>query len=785
LTGNRRIRWSHQVVAINNNNHMNNNNNNNNSTGFFPHQQSTTSSCNYSYFSTTASNDDDGDEQEQQQQQPRQKFDELDIHRNSLKALHRHGLYNLTEIQEKAFDVIVSGKDVVGRARTGTGKTLAFVLPALERIVRSFDNNDNDNDTTGIQMLILSPTRELALQIGQETERLVAQHHASITSQVIYGGSSKRYDIEQFNTIGLPTILVATPGRLKDHLASTRLKRDKLFIDAVQNLQTLVLDETDRLLDMGFRRDIQDILACLPGRQKRQTLLFSATLPKSVEAMIETTVKPNYEVIDCIQEEDPATHTNVQTEQSHIVLPSERFWSGSMDALLNLMNTKSTSGGTKIMVFFPMTSLVQLYADVFNLRFGRRVLELHGKMHQRSRTTISRQFRNSKNAVLFTSDVSARGVDYPNVTHVVQIGAADSRETYIHRLGRTGRAGKRGKGLLILPELEKTFLRDLDGLDLTQDEELDKTLAQGLSKGLDDKLGPLVQEVRAGRDPDIETRVNDAYQAMIAFYFQRYKNEDKPEEIVSTINSLVEILGLRELPAIEKRRAEKIGVDALPGINITQRWSDQKWSGSWGTTPPPKKPFGMPYGDFEGKFPDRGRRDAPRGGGGGSRDERHSDGGGSNYQSPPRRRDDRNSDGEGSRHRSPPRRRDDRNSDWEGSQHRSPPRRRDDRNSDGEGSRHRSPPRRRDDRNRDGEGSRHRSPPRRGSSMDRPQRGRRETSHGDRPPPRDQFAKAGWSTVTDFKAMKPDDENRKGGLPPRKRSTFQRWESPGEFNFKK
>jgi ATP-dependent RNA helicase MSS116 len=661
-----------------------------------PHQSSIAASTNVaqplsSYFSTAAI----GDEQK------RQRFDELEIHPKSLKVLHRHGLYRLTEIQEKTFDVIVSGKDVVGRARTGTGKTLSFLLPALERIVRS-RNDDYDTGGGGIQLLILSPTRELAAQIAKEAERLVAQHDSSITSQVVYGGSSKREDIERFNT-ALPTILVATPGRLKDHLASTRLKKG-LFIDAVQNLQTLVLDETDRLLDMGFRRDIQDILACLP-QKKRQTLLFSATLPTDVESMIQTTIRPNYRLIDCIQEEDPATHTNAQTEQSYVVLPSKRFWNGSIEVLLKLMDAP---GDKKIMVFFPMTSLVQLYASIFNMRFGRRVFELHGKMHQRSRDTISRRFRNSKNGILFTSDVSARGVDYPNVTHVVQIGAANSRETYIHRLGRTGRAGKVGNGLLILPELESSFLKELDGLNIPRDDDLHERLAKAPSRSLQNELGPLAQAVRAGRDPDITRQVNDAYQAMIAFYFQKYKNDepqrynnDKPSEIVSTINSLADDLGLRELPAIDKRRAQKIGLDILPGINIKKSWGDQNVSGSWGASAGEhKKPFGKPYGDFEGKFPGRGNGDAT----------------GRVY---------------------------------------------------------------RDDRNRGREDSKE-SPTRKASYGDRPQRSRHQTSE-----PRDQFAKVGWSTVTDFKAFKAlkSDDNKRGVSPPRKKGTFQRWESPGEYNF--
>jgi ATP-dependent RNA helicase MSS116 len=536
---------------------------------------------------------------EQELQEARIRFDELDLHPKSLKALRRQGLHKQTEIQEKSFDTILSGQDVVGRARTGTGKTLAFLLPSLEKIIRQ------KNPKPGVQMLVLSPTRELALQIAKEAERLVEQHDSSITSMVIYGGSSKDEEIHRFSTQA-PTILVATPGRLKDHLAKTKLRRGIPFIDTVQNLQILVLDETDRLLDMGFRQEIRDILSCLP--RKRQTLLFSATMPPNVRSVIASATNDgDYQLVDCIKDEDPATHTNAHTEQSHIVLPSDKFWTGSMELLLDLMEDKKS----KIMVFFPMTSLVQLYAQLFQLRFGRRVLELHGRLHQRERTTVSGRFRNASKGVLFTSDVSARGVDYPNVTHVVQIGAAESRETYIHRLGRTGRAGKKGKGLLVLPQIEEHFLQDLDDLDLPLDERLQNQLTTPVpSKLLLDALGPVAQDVRAGKDGKLERTASVAYQAMIAYYYQRLHDRQETDEFVTTVNTLVQNLGLSELPPVDFYRARKIGIDTIPELNIQHTWKEKDWSSGWGDKPNKgKKPFGQPHGDFEGKFDQpKGRR---------------------------------------------------------------------------------------------------------------------------------------------------------------------------------
>jgi len=534
-------------------------------------------------FSTALIIKDSDHHQEEEEEEgfPCRRFDELNLHAKSLEALERQGLYQLTEIQEKTFDIILSGQDVVGRARTGTGKTLSFLLPSLERIIRMQQQQQQTvpEQSSGISILILSPTRELAAQIAKEASQLIMKHGSTISSQVIYGGSSRRDDIRQFEK-KLPTILVATPGRLKDHIASTKLlggdnHQAKPFVDILQNLQVLILDETDRLLDMGFRKDVQDILSRLP-KKRRQTLLFSATLPPDVREVIEVAVKPDYQLIDCIQDEDPATQTNTQTDQIYVTVPTEYFWTKTMEYLLDLCD----QGNEKIIVFFPVNNMVELYSQLFNSRFGRRVLELHGKMNQRERTAISRRFRTSKKGILFTSDVSARGVDYPNVTQVIQIGSCESRETYIHRLGRTGRAGKKGKGVLILPDLEKDFLRELEGLEIQQDTSLTEQLSSSPpSKKFMNEFGPVVQKVRAGKDPKLYESIHNVYQVMIPYYCQRSENKDLA---VRTVNRLVDVMGLPELPAIDETRAKRLKLNKMPGLNIQSSWSSQSWQSGWG-----------------------------------------------------------------------------------------------------------------------------------------------------------------------------------------------------------
>ncbi len=387
----------------------------------------------------------------------------------------------------------------------------------------------------------------------------------------------------------------------------------------------MVLDETDRLLELGFRRDVQDILSCLNQNDdkvstfdssseavtNRQTLLFSATLAPDILDVVDMAIAPtaddltsdnkgskNYEMIDCVHEEDLATHTNANTSQSYIVLPPERFWIGTIEFILQLMTANQKKKKNKIIVFFEMTRLAQLYAKFLSLRLGHTsgVWELHGKMHQRERTVVTRRFRNAPHGVLLTSDVSARGVDYPGVTHVVQVGAPQNRETYIHRLGRTGRAGKDGAGILVLPEHEQDFLlEEFDGLGL----EKDQALQQGLlsKKGskvrmeIENELGMLKHDLQSGRDhTGMAESLTLAYHSLVSYYFQtrrRKANHSKNvttqsssmEATVTILNQLIQDFGLPELPAIGFQRAKNMGIDHLSGhLNIRKDWDDQNWT---------------------------------------------------------------------------------------------------------------------------------------------------------------------------------------------------------------
>lgn len=335
-----------------------------------------------------------------------------DLHPSSKRALTEvMGLKTMTEIQSKTYVAALSGRDVLGRARTGTGKTVAFLLPAIERVLRSREYQPGLN----IGILVISPTRELAQQIGDEAEKLLT-FHTDMSVQVVFGGTKVSRDAARLRK-KLPTILVATPGRLQDLLESTKVGARK-FSDIMSTTSVCVLDETDQLLDMGFRREIKKILTFLPRNNKRQTLLFSATIPKVLKQIMAETMKDDYIEVDCINDGDGADGpmaTNIRVKQSHAIIPSMDLYVSSVVRIV-LEAIQDGDGNNKIVVFFPTARMVSFFADIFNEIMEIPALELHSKKTQGYRNRVSGQFREASSGLLFTSDVSARGVDYPKVS---------------------------------------------------------------------------------------------------------------------------------------------------------------------------------------------------------------------------------------------------------------------------------------------------------------------------------------------------------------------------------
>ena len=360
----------------------------------------------------------------------------------------------MTPIQELAFGPASDGDDVVARAQTGTGKTLAFLVPSLKRLL---EGDLLDREKRRPRVVVLSPTRELAQQIHAQAERLAAGTPAKCCCVV--GGTSKGADVRKLKA-GVD-VLVATPGRLCDLLGGD----ERLLRGA----QTLVLDEGDRLLDEGFERQLTQIVAA--SSRSRQTLCFSATMPADLDRMLRSgAVKRDHARLDATGlGSTVADATAARVELSRLSLPRG---ADALGALANALNAhRGGKGGSKVVVFCPTTASAELAAAYLHRR-GLDNAALHSRKTQSYRTRVSNAFRDadasSAHAILVATDVAARGVDYPGVSLVVQLGAPDSREQFVHRAGRTGRAGAAGEALLVLEHWEQGhalgMLGDVPGL---------------------------------------------------------------------------------------------------------------------------------------------------------------------------------------------------------------------------------------------------------------------------------------------------------------------------------
>jgi len=517
-------------------------------------------------------------------------FDKIPgLHPILVKNLRAMNFKTMTEIQALTWEAASSGRDVLGRARTGTGKTVSFLLPALQQLLllsndESLAQQDNNTNAT-IHMLVLSPTRELAMQIDDEAQKLSRGNKKNIRHQVVYGGSSRPKDVAQFER-RVPTILVATPGRLRDHLDNTTVK-GRPFSSLFRKTSILVLDETDRLLDMGFQKEVNEIIRFLPPKEQRQTLLFSATVPNEVKAVMKATMKDNFVTADCIHDTDPATHTNEQVEQRHVIVPYKtRLVTGTVQVIWKLIEkAKSDKETLKMVVFFNTANLVGYYAALFNNGLDIPVLELHSRKSQSYRTKTADKFRTAEDAILFTSDVSARGVDYPGVTNVVQVGIAETRESYIHRLGRTGRAGKVGEGLLVLYDLEKKFLDKLNGIDVPVHEEFQSMIDSAPPDvALMNKLQPILDDIRnQDGSNDLCKDLESAYRSMLGFYNGKLSKQlgvKDPAMLIDFVNEFAKQGGCAELPGIEKKTIGKMGLRYTTGLNITPNLARQDRSGA-------------------------------------------------------------------------------------------------------------------------------------------------------------------------------------------------------------
>jgi superfamily II DNA/RNA helicase len=338
-------------------------------------------------------------------------FEKLGLNENIAKALEEIGITNPTDIQKEAIPHILSGKDVVGISKTGSGKTAAFGLPIVELT----------QNTGQIQTLIMSPTRELAVQIAKELKKWSKHKKLHITT--IYGGVAYA---PQINNLRRTDIIVGTPGRILDLLSQGEFNLD--------SLQRFVLDEADKMVDMGFIEDIQEILSYAP--QKKQFLLFGATISKEIRGLQERYMH-NAEKVKV----DTQVHESFLQQFYYNVDQHKKF-----TLLMHLLKTEERG---RTIIFCSTRSTVDLITDNL-VKNGIKAENIHGKLRQNRRLQVIENFHKNSHSVLVASAVAARGLDIKGVSHVFNYDLPQDPEEYIHRVGRTARAGESGKAYSLL-----------------------------------------------------------------------------------------------------------------------------------------------------------------------------------------------------------------------------------------------------------------------------------------------------------------------------------------------
>jgi ATP-dependent RNA helicase DeaD len=361
------------------------------------------------------------------------KFLDLGVNSELSTKLQKSGIVNPTPIQQRAIPAILEGRNVVGKAQTGTGKTLAFVLPILKRI-----NPDESN----IQALIVTPTRELAIQVTTEVKKLVSDSD-QVNVLSVYGGQDVLQQLRKLN--GTVHIVVGTPGRLLDYL-----RRETIDLS---NVSMLVLDEADQMLHIGFLADVETIINKTPS--SRQTMLFSATIPQEIRSLARRYMN------------DPI---DIAVESKEITAKEIR------------QLVVETTDRTKQRTLFGLVDQFQPYLAIIFCRTKRRVSklnevlksngylsdELHGDLSQAKRELVMTRFRTAKLHLLVATDVAARGLDVEGVTHVFNYDIAQDVESHIHRIGRTGRAGEDGLAVTLVAPKDQVYLELIEkGLDLS------------------------------------------------------------------------------------------------------------------------------------------------------------------------------------------------------------------------------------------------------------------------------------------------------------------------------
>ncbi|MCU7356935.1 degradosome RNA helicase CshA [Enterococcus dispar] len=387
------------------------------------------------------------------------KFNELNLSPELLQSVERAGFEEATPIQAATIPLALAGRDVIGQAQTGTGKTAAFGLPMLEKI----DTNDHS-----LQGLVIAPTRELAIQTQEELYRL--GRDKKIRVQAVYGGADIGRQIRGLKD--RPHIVVGTPGRMLDHINRHTLK--------LGTVRTLVLDEADEMLNMGFLEDIEKIISQVPA--ERQTLLFSATMPAAIKNIgVKFMKNPEHVQIEAKE------MTADLIDQYYVRAKDfEKF-----DVMTRLLDVQTPD---LAIVFGRTKRRVDELARGLEAR-GYRAEGIHGDLSQQKRMSVLRAFKSGQLDILVATDVAARGLDISGVTHVYNYDIPQDPESYVHRIGRTGRAGKGGMSVTFVTPNEMSYLHVIENLTKKRMSTLRPPTEKEAFKG---QLGAAVQQIEDG-----------------------------------------------------------------------------------------------------------------------------------------------------------------------------------------------------------------------------------------------------------------------------------------------
>lgn len=356
-------------------------------------------------------------------------FSQLGLAPAQLSACESLGYTEPTPIQRQAIPVVLEGRDLIGCAETGTGKTAAFLLPILQKLA--------ERQRPGVRVLVLAPTRELALQIQKNyTELNRVKRNRSVT---VIGGANMRTQIADLRRDA--AVVIATPGRLLD-----LTERGVLDLSAIE---VLVLDEADRMLDMGFLPAIRRVLAMVP--QKKQTLLFSATMSTEIEKLARSTMK-----------EPKLIEVNVRGRAASLVEQTAYQVSAESKTAL-LIDLLEREKFERVLVFARTRRSAERLSHILSAR-DHRVNRIHSDRSQPQREAALRGFRDGQTRVLVATDIAARGLDVDSVSHVINYDVPAAPEDYVHRIGRTGRAGNQGRAITIVTPVDETAMRAIERL---------------------------------------------------------------------------------------------------------------------------------------------------------------------------------------------------------------------------------------------------------------------------------------------------------------------------------